>query len=72
MGEPQALPLADRMIVHQCPPRGSGIMPCCDRTPFEVDPFTDAMASDVSLVTCGVVRLPWVYRLFLWVRSHGW
>lgn len=37
--------------VHACPPDGSGIMPCCGRTPFEV-PRTDRMTSDPALVTC--------------------
>lgn len=37
-------------IIHQCPPRGSGVMPCCGRTPFEV-PRTDRMTID-GIVTC--------------------
>lgn len=37
---------------HQCPPEGSGIMPCCGRTPFEV-PRTDRMTLDSDSVTCG-------------------
>lgn len=28
---------------HMCPPKGSGTMPCCGRTPFEV-PDTDRMS----------------------------
>lgn len=39
-------------VIHLCPPKGSGEMPCCDRTPFEV-PITDLMTLDVSVVTCG-------------------
>ena len=36
---------------HQCPPNGgSGLMPCCGRTPFEV-PRTDRMTVD-GVVTC--------------------
>lgn len=39
-------------VVHWCPPRGSGLMQCCERTPFEV-PRTDRMTLDEELVTCG-------------------
>ena len=38
-------------VTHQCPPKRSGVMPCCGRTPFEV-PRTDRMTVDLSLVTC--------------------
>lgn len=38
---------------HACPPEGSGVTPCCDRTPFEL-PMTDRMTLDPSLVTCQV------------------
>lgn len=38
-------------VVHQCPSGGSGIMPCCGRTPFEV-PRYHRMAIDPALVTC--------------------
>lgn len=37
--------------VHACPPSGSGLMPCCRRTPFEVA-RTDRMTLDPSEVTC--------------------
>ena len=37
---------------HQCPPSGSGVMPCCGLTPFEA-PRTDRMTLDPALVTCG-------------------
>jgi hypothetical protein len=37
--------------VHACPPEGSGITPCCERTPFEL-PVTDRMTTDPTLVTC--------------------
>jgi hypothetical protein len=37
--------------VHACPPKGSGIMPCCGRTPFEV-PSTDQMTLEPASVTC--------------------
>lgn len=39
------------MTTHRCPPRGSGIMPCCGRAPLEV-PSTDRMTLEASLVTC--------------------
>lgn len=37
--------------VHACPPVGSGVTPCCGRTPFEL-PRTDRMETDPELVTC--------------------
>jgi hypothetical protein len=43
--------MAETEITHQCPPEGSGIMPCCGRTPFEV-PGTDRMTLDAALVDC--------------------
>lgn len=39
------------MTTHQSPTRGSGTMPCCGRTPFEV-PRTDRMTVMPLLVTC--------------------
>jgi hypothetical protein len=39
-------------VVHQTPPDGSGTMPCCGSTPFEV-PRWHRMATDPTLVTCG-------------------
>jgi hypothetical protein len=36
---------------HLCPPGDSALMPCCNRSPFEV-PRTDRMTVDRSLVTC--------------------
>lgn len=41
----------DTETTHQCPPEGSGTMPCCDRTPFEV-PDSDRMTLEPELVTC--------------------
>ncbi|MER5902974.1 hypothetical protein ABT150_23190 [Streptomyces mirabilis] len=38
-------------VVHGCPPDGSGVTPCCGRTPFEL-PRTDRMSTDQALVTC--------------------
>lgn len=39
------------MTIHLCPPKGSGLMPCCNRTPFEV-PRTDRMTLERRNVTC--------------------
>lgn len=36
---------------HRCPPDGSGLMPCCGRTPFEV-PRYHRMTTDPLFVTC--------------------
>lgn len=38
-------------IIHLIPPIGSGIMPCCGKTPFDV-PKTDRMTLDRAKVTC--------------------
>lgn len=38
-------------LTHACPPSGSGIMPCCGRTPFDV-PRYDRMTLEPSRVTC--------------------
>lgn len=37
--------------VHACPPEGSGIMPCCGKTPFEAS-RRDRMTVDENDVTC--------------------
>jgi len=37
-------------VVHGCPPDGSGLTPCCGRTPFEL-PRTDRISSEAP-VTC--------------------
>lgn len=37
--------------IHGCPPDGSGLTPCCGRTPFEL-PRTDRMTTDPTEVTC--------------------
>lgn len=39
-------------IVHQCPPDGSGITPCCGRPPIEL-PGADRMTVDLTRITCG-------------------
>lgn len=41
---------------HRCPPDGSGVMPCCGRTPFEV-PHSDRMTLNPDEVTCGTDRI---------------
>jgi hypothetical protein len=38
--------------VHQCPPDGGHVFPCCGLTPFEV-PRWHRMSADPELVTCG-------------------
>jgi hypothetical protein len=43
--------------VHACPPDGSGLTPCCGRTPFEL-PGTDRMTTGPSAVTCSTVEPP--------------
>lgn len=37
--------------VHGCPPDGSGLTPCCGRTPFEL-PRTDRISSEADAITC--------------------
>lgn len=38
-------------IIHACPPGGSGLMPCCGRTPFEVGPLA-RISENPDAVTC--------------------
>lgn len=38
-------------ITHACPPEGSGLTPCCGRSPFEL-PMTDRMTLEPELVNC--------------------
>ena len=38
-------------LTHACPPDGSGLMPCCGRTPLEVS-AGDRMSVDGIDVTC--------------------
>lgn len=40
------------MTVHQCPPAGAGVTPCCGQTVMDL-PGTDRLAVDPALVTCG-------------------
>lgn len=42
-------------VVHACPPQGSGLMPCCGRTPLEA-PIEDRITEYGPLVTCGGAR----------------
>ncbi len=41
--------------VHRAPPIGTGMFPCCGKTPFEV-PETDRMTNDPLLVSCGLPK----------------
>ncbi|MBX7464922.1 hypothetical protein K1Y80_02350 [Streptomyces sp. MAG02] len=50
--------LADEMVfaptsttVHACPPDGSGLMPCCGRTPFELGAL-ERLTEHGPAVTC--------------------
>ena len=43
---------SDRTVIHQCPPDGTGIMPCCGRMPLEVR--GEVMTMDPAMVTCRV------------------
>lgn len=45
-----------REVVHGCPPDGSGLTPCCGRTPFEL-PRTDRISSEAP-VTCAGGEAP--------------
>lgn len=42
--------LTDGETIHQCPPDGQSITPCCGRIPFDL--IGDRMATDPKLVTC--------------------
>jgi hypothetical protein len=37
-------------VIHACPPDGSGLTPCCGRTPFEL-PLSDRISSEAP-ITC--------------------
>jgi len=41
--------------VHESPRDGSGLTPCCGKTPFEL-PRTDRMTSNPDRVTCSVLK----------------
>jgi hypothetical protein len=43
-------------VTHAMPPDRDVVMPCCQRTPFEV-PRTDHMTADPSLVTCHPIKV---------------
>lgn len=38
-------------VIHACPPDGSGLMPCCGRSPIDV-PLTERISIDGTAVTC--------------------
>ena len=42
---------AAKETVHACPPTGSGLTPCCGKTPFELS-GSDRLTLDPALVTC--------------------
>jgi hypothetical protein len=42
-------------IVHACPPDGSGLMPCCGRSPIDV-PLTERISMDGTAITCAGAR----------------
>lgn len=42
-------------IIHACPPDGSGLMPCCGRSPIDV-PLTERISMDGTAVTCAGAR----------------
>lgn len=42
-------------VVHGCPPDGSGLTPCCGRTPFEL-PLADRISSEAPVTCPGVDR----------------
>jgi len=44
-------------VTHLQPPDGSGLTPCCGRTPFEL-PGIDRMTGDPSAVSCCAVTDP--------------
>lgn len=52
--EARAVTGYQREVVHGCPPDGSGLTPCCGRTPFEL-PRGDRISSEAP-VTCTGVR----------------
>jgi hypothetical protein len=39
--------------IHACPPTGSGLTTCCQRTPFDL-PATDRITSHTDRVTCTI------------------
>lgn len=41
----------DDSVVHGCPPDGSGLTPCCHRSPIDL-PLTERISLDGSEVTC--------------------
>jgi hypothetical protein len=60
--------------VHAAPPDGSGLTPCCERTPFEL-PRSDRLTSDAEQVTCTAARDwgPWTldHQVHLFARTES-
>lgn len=46
-----AIPRTGREVLHQTPPRGSGVLPCCGLIPAEL-PRTDLLTYNPAAVTC--------------------
>lgn len=42
------------MTTHMCPPDGSGLTPCCEKTPFEL-PRDDRLTAHQDQVDCGEI-----------------
>lgn len=58
-------------VVHQCPPEGSGVTPCCGRTPFEL-PRTDRMSIDTKVVTCHALDNAFLNHVGEYLKRKGW
>lgn len=41
----------ENTVVHACPPDGSGLTPCCGRSPIDL-PLTERISLDGTSVTC--------------------
>ena len=41
----------EKSVVHACPPVGSGLTPCCHRSPIDL-PLTERISLDGTEVTC--------------------
>ncbi|MEW2424848.1 hypothetical protein AB0911_30410 [Streptomyces nigra] len=57
--------------VHECPPAGSGLTPCCGRPPFEL-PHSDRMTSESEDVTCAGAA-PWTldHQVHLFAQTES-
>lgn len=63
MKPPDGMTIRPDVPTHACPPIGSGIMPCCNRPPFEVR--AHRMTLDPKRVTCGRNLAPFTVTLSL-------